>query len=92
MTFMVLSILFAHWLSNIGLPGLTRYDYFPQLKRFVLRMADDLHECVVEQFKTQILEQLFIIKQSNDQVAADFARKIIPRELIWSTGKLKGWK
>ncbi|XXH04102.1 hypothetical protein Hte_010513 [Hypoxylon texense] len=65
--------------ADEGLHGF-KYDYFPQLKQFVLRMAGDLHECIVGRFKTQMLEQLFVIKQSNDQVAADFARKISLRD------------
>ncbi|KAI2617194.1 hypothetical protein GGR54DRAFT_217956 [Hypoxylon sp. NC1633] len=56
-----------------------KYDYFPKLKKFVLRMEDDLHEFVVEEFKVQIQDQLSVLRQSNDQVAADFARKIKSR-------------
>ena len=42
-------------------------------------MAGDLHEHVIKGFERQITRQLDIIEQSNDQVAADFARGIKSR-------------
>ncbi|KAK0725358.1 hypothetical protein B0H67DRAFT_641792 [Lasiosphaeris hirsuta] len=53
-----------------------KYDYFPQLAKFVLRMAGIVHEDTIGGFETLVTRQLFIIEQSNDQVAADFARGI----------------
>ncbi|KAK0722288.1 hypothetical protein B0T26DRAFT_674010 [Lasiosphaeria miniovina] len=34
-----------------------RYDYFPDIAKFVLRMPGNLHEAVVEGFKRQITRQ-----------------------------------
>ncbi|KAK3378800.1 hypothetical protein B0T24DRAFT_520060, partial [Lasiosphaeria ovina] len=53
-----------------------RYDYFPQLAKFVLRMAGIIYELIVEGFKGLVIEQLIDIRRGNDQVAADFARGI----------------
>ncbi|KAL2197289.1 hypothetical protein P885DRAFT_60668 [Corynascus similis CBS 632.67] len=51
-----------------------KYDYFPYLAKFVLRMVGTVHESVISRFEELVLEQLTNIRQSNDQVAADFAR------------------
>ncbi|KAL2146337.1 hypothetical protein VTI28DRAFT_4362 [Corynascus sepedonium] len=53
-----------------------KYDYFPQLAKFVLRMAGTVHEAVIGRFERLVTRQLDIIEQSNDQVAADFARDV----------------
>ncbi|KAK5654113.1 hypothetical protein OQA88_7544 [Cercophora sp. LCS_1] len=59
-------------------PSVLLYDYFPQLAKFVLRMAGAIHENVIGRFERLVTRQLDIIEQSNDQVAADFARDIHP--------------
>ncbi|KAK3359186.1 hypothetical protein B0T25DRAFT_532185, partial [Lasiosphaeria hispida] len=43
-------------------------------------MAGTVHEFTIGKFKSQVTRQLFIIKQSNDQVAADFAQDICATE------------
>ncbi|KAK5661270.1 hypothetical protein OQA88_11164 [Cercophora sp. LCS_1] len=53
-----------------------KYDYFPQLAKFVLRMAGPFHETVIGRFESLVTRQLFVIEQSNDQVAANFARDV----------------
>ncbi|KAK5654449.1 hypothetical protein OQA88_7360 [Cercophora sp. LCS_1] len=53
-----------------------KYDYFPQLAKFVLRMAGTLHEAAIRKFERLVTQRLDIIGQSNDQVAANFARGI----------------
>ncbi|KAK5661292.1 hypothetical protein OQA88_11187 [Cercophora sp. LCS_1] len=55
-----------------------KYDYFPQLAKFVLRMAGTTHENVIRRFERTVTRQLDIIEQSDDQVAADFARDVHP--------------
>ncbi|KAK5651293.1 hypothetical protein OQA88_12637 [Cercophora sp. LCS_1] len=55
-----------------------KYDYFPQLAKFVLRMAGTIHEFVVDGFKGLVRDQLTDISRGNDQVAADFARDVCP--------------
>ncbi|KAK3359159.1 hypothetical protein B0T25DRAFT_532120 [Lasiosphaeria hispida] len=56
-----------------------KYDYFPQLTKFVLRMAGTVHEDTIGGFETLVTRQLYIIEQSNDQIAADFAQGIRAR-------------
>ncbi|KAK0717112.1 hypothetical protein B0T26DRAFT_675473 [Lasiosphaeria miniovina] len=51
-----------------------KYDYFPQLAKFVLRMPGTVHEAVIGAFERLVIRQLHIIEQSNDRVAADFTR------------------
>ncbi|KAK0723176.1 hypothetical protein B0T26DRAFT_625399, partial [Lasiosphaeria miniovina] len=53
-----------------------RYDYFPQLAKFVLRMASAIHEAVIRRFERLVIEQLTDIQRGNDQVAAGFARDV----------------
>ncbi|KAK0723841.1 hypothetical protein B0T21DRAFT_44219 [Apiosordaria backusii] len=53
-----------------------KYDYFPQLAKFVLRMAGTLHEAVERRFEGLVTEQLIDIRRGNDQIAADFARDV----------------
>ncbi|KAK5654448.1 hypothetical protein OQA88_7359 [Cercophora sp. LCS_1] len=55
-----------------------KYDYFPQLAKFVLRMAGTLHEAVIGSFGSLVTEQLIDIRRGNDQIAADFARDVHP--------------
>ncbi|KAK0715769.1 hypothetical protein B0H67DRAFT_645472 [Lasiosphaeris hirsuta] len=55
------------------------YDYFPNVAKFVLRMAGDLHETVSRGCEAQVAVQLSDIQRSNDQVAADFARGIFSK-------------
>ncbi|KAK4447016.1 hypothetical protein QBC34DRAFT_142009 [Podospora aff. communis PSN243] len=56
-----------------------KYDYFPQLAQFVLRMAGTVNEAVTAGFIRLVTRQLYIIEQSNDQVAADFAQGVLSR-------------
>ncbi|KAK3364853.1 hypothetical protein B0T24DRAFT_683491 [Lasiosphaeria ovina] len=41
-----------------------KYDYFPQLAKFVLRMAGTTHESVIEGFKGLVIEQLIDIRRA----------------------------
>ncbi|KAK4243182.1 hypothetical protein C7999DRAFT_18435, partial [Corynascus novoguineensis] len=54
-----------------------RYDYFPQLAKFVLRMPGTIREAAIGQIERLVIEQLIDIQRGNDQVAADFARKVV---------------
>jgi hypothetical protein len=54
-----------------------RYDYFPSIKQFVLRMASVLHEAVSGQIVREIQRQLDLIA-SHDDASANFIRDIIP--------------
>ncbi|KAK0646706.1 hypothetical protein B0T16DRAFT_414126 [Cercophora newfieldiana] len=56
-----------------------KYDYFPQLAKFVLRMAGTIHENVVSGFESLVTEQLIDIRRGNDQIAANIARGIRAR-------------
>ncbi|KAL2194452.1 hypothetical protein P885DRAFT_24840, partial [Corynascus similis CBS 632.67] len=53
-----------------------RYDYFPDVAKFVLRMPGTIHETVIGGFESLVLEQLIDIRRGNNQVAADFARRV----------------
>ncbi|KAK0711203.1 hypothetical protein B0H67DRAFT_646595 [Lasiosphaeris hirsuta] len=53
-----------------------KYDYFPDVAKFVLRMAGDLHENAIKGYETQIIRQLFTIEQGNDKVATHFTQGI----------------
>ncbi|KAK3945334.1 hypothetical protein QBC46DRAFT_445252 [Diplogelasinospora grovesii] len=55
-----------------------KYDYFPQLSKFVLRMGDVIHEAIIEELKAEINDQLSSIRRSGNQPAADFAKKVKP--------------
>jgi hypothetical protein len=52
-----------------------RYDYFPSIKQFVLRMPTPLHEVVVRRVTRDILCQLDSIAERND-LSGEFARNI----------------
>ncbi|KAK3353144.1 hypothetical protein B0T25DRAFT_580940 [Lasiosphaeria hispida] len=70
--------------------SLIRYDYFPHLAKFALRMPGIRHEAVLEKFKGYITRQLDIIEQSEDQVAAEFARGLESRGSPKITGEEPG--
>ncbi len=52
-----------------------RYNYFPSAKRFVLRMAEWLHESFASYVEEEILRQLGTIAQS-ESPSAEFERDI----------------
>lgn len=56
----------------------SRYDYFPDISLFALRMASPLHEAILGQFLQHVLVQLSDISRGDDPLASDFARRIIP--------------
>ncbi|KAK3363800.1 hypothetical protein B0T25DRAFT_597216, partial [Lasiosphaeria hispida] len=51
-----------------------RHDYFPDVTKFVQRIAGNLHEAVIRKYEALVTGQLNGIWQSDNQIAADFAQ------------------
>jgi hypothetical protein len=50
-----------------------RYDYFPSIKQFVLRMPTAIHEIVTRRVAGEIIRQLNSIAERND-ASGEFAQ------------------
>ena len=52
-----------------------RYDYFPSIKQFVLRMPTPIHEIIIRRITREILRDLDSIAEHND-LSGEFAGNI----------------